>query len=755
MRVVVVDPSRTVLKAVSRLLADNGHEIRTFLDGPEALAYIKSDLAVSALIASAELTTMSGLELCWETRLLSGHDRAIHIILMSSDHKHLINALDSGADEFIGKPPVKEELYARLRSGERLVRPQTELIRLAMVDPLTGLFNRRAFFEKAQHAITRASATSRPAAIMFDADHFKRVNDTYGHDVGDQVLRGISREAASERMIVGRLGGEEFAILLEAATLESGIALAEALRAKMAALAFDTEQGKLTLTCSFGVSAWEQNESIDQLLKRADAALYEAKTSGRNRVVAARRSLATDDAAPGSGIVRSAARSATTGPSNTAELQPGGPLAAWSANPATATSPLPTGPASAYVLDDEPQIAALVCKVLGACGIESQQFTSVEPFLTRLEDSRPDLVVLDLSLGQSDAVEIIRHLEILRYKGKVLLISGRDQATLNEIARIGARHGLSMLAPLRKPFRPDDLRQRLAAHQTDMRPASAEHPSDRKTPEEITVQLVDALRNQWLEVWYQPKIDLKSMSVCGAEALVRARHPSYGIVAPENLLPPAHHPAYEPLSKFVIEQAMTHWGYLADQGLRLRLAVNIPVSVIKTLNFIPMVRSLLPTDANFPGLTIEITEDEIIRDPKWAREIATQLRLYNVGISIDDFGSAYASLSRLNDLPVVEVKIDRSFVSGCDSDRLKSSLCQTVVDLAHRFGATACAEGVETPEELRELVNMRCDTAQGFLFAEPMPVDKFAATLLARSGKLMQARIEKSLGDPLQLAQTA
>ena len=139
------------------------------------------------------------------------------------------------------------------------------------------------------------------------------------------------------------------------------------------------------------------------------------------------------------------------------------------------------------MLDDEPQIAALVCKVLGACGIESQQFTSVEPFLTRLEDSRPDLVVLDLSLGQSDAVEIIRHLENLRYKGKVLLISGRDQATLNEIARIGARRGLSMLAPLRKPFRPDDLKQRLAAHQTDMRPASAEHPSDRKTPEGITV----------------------------------------------------------------------------------------------------------------------------------------------------------------------------------------------------------------------------------------------------------------------------
>jgi diguanylate cyclase (GGDEF)-like protein len=290
MRVVVVDPSRTVLKAVSRLLAKDGHEVSTFVDGPEALAHIKANAGVSALITSAELTTMSGIELCWETRLLSGRDRAIYIILMSSnsDQRHLINALDGGADEFIGKPPVEEELYARLRSAERLIRLQRELIRLAMIDPLTGLFNRRAFFEKAHQTIMAASPSNRPAAILFDMDHFKRVNDTYGHDVGDLVLRDISCVAANDRMTVGRLGGEEFAILLEDSNLDAGFALAEELRARMAELTFDTERGKLTLTCSFGVSEWEPGENIDQLLKRADAALYEAKTGGRNRVIAAR-----------------------------------------------------------------------------------------------------------------------------------------------------------------------------------------------------------------------------------------------------------------------------------------------------------------------------------------------------------------------------------------------------------------------------------------------------------------------------------
>jgi two-component system cell cycle response regulator len=315
MRVVVVDPSRTVLKAVSQLLANDGHEVITFVDGPDALAHIKSDPNVGALITSAELTNMSGLELCWETRLLSDHDRAIYIILMSSnaDERQLINALDSGADEFIRKPPARDELYARLRSAERCVRMKGELIRLARTDPLTGALNRRAFFEKAQQACARADGSNRLTAIMLDVDHFKRVNDTYGHDVGDQVLRSIAREVPSGHTLVGRLGGEEFAILLEASSLEVGTEMAECLRAKMAALKFETPQGRLTLTCSFGVSEWEQGESIDRLLKRADGALYRAKSGGRNLVVVAEGFISATASPGGSGVVRSANRGSARG----------------------------------------------------------------------------------------------------------------------------------------------------------------------------------------------------------------------------------------------------------------------------------------------------------------------------------------------------------------------------------------------------------------------------------------------------------
>jgi len=307
MRIVVVDPSRTILKAVSKLLESEGHAVTAFVDAEEALNFIKEERDVSVLITSVELSPMSGIELCRKTRLLSGCDRTIHIILMSSnsEEQHLINALDNGADELIRKPIAGEELYARLRSAERLLRLQSELIRLASTDSLTGVFNRRVFFEQAEQ-LQRRSATL--SAIMFDIDHFKQINDSYGHGLGDQVLGSIAREASNRGGIVGRLGGEEFAILLEGAGIDAATAHAETLRVGLARLSFETGRGGLSVTCSLGVAEAQPGESIDQLLKRADAALYEAKESGRNRVLAA---AALDGGEPQwSGLLRASERGA-------------------------------------------------------------------------------------------------------------------------------------------------------------------------------------------------------------------------------------------------------------------------------------------------------------------------------------------------------------------------------------------------------------------------------------------------------------
>jgi len=290
MHIVLVDPSRTVLKAVGRMLAARDHVVHPFTDGHAALEHIRSDAEVDALVTSAEPLTMSGIELCWQTRLLANDRRPIYIILMSSnqDRSHLVEALDGGADDFIGKPPVPEELYARLRAAERLASMQRELIRLATTDSLTGTPNRRTFFDRAQKIWTQDGNAGVLSAVMIDIDHFKQINDRFGHASGDQAIYAVARVAAAESEIVSRLGGEEFAVLLSGCDLAQACEIAERMRCRVEKLRLASDRGSMTLTCSFGVSERLAGESIDHLLHRADGALYAAKNQGRNRVVAAR-----------------------------------------------------------------------------------------------------------------------------------------------------------------------------------------------------------------------------------------------------------------------------------------------------------------------------------------------------------------------------------------------------------------------------------------------------------------------------------
>ena len=219
------------------------------------------------------------------------------------------------------------------------------------------------------------------------------------------------------------------------------------------------------------------------------------------------------------------------------------------------------------------------------------------------------------------------------------------------------------------------------------------------------------------------------------EALIRVRHPDHGVIEPAEFLPPAGDTLYGPLSSFVVRRTMADWALFAKEGFPLKLSVNVPASILGAPAFMDIARRMIPRGPSFPGVIIEVTEDEFVLDPKSMREVATQLKLYNAWISIDDFGKAYASLSRLTDLPFVELKLDRSFVSNCGSDRLKYALCETAVDLARRFGASICAEGVETADELRCVTRLGFNSAQGYFLARPLPADRFLASLLSENGR--------------------
>lgn len=235
------------------------------------------------------------------------------------------------------------------------------------------------------------------------------------------------------------------------------------------------------------------------------------------------------------------------------------------------------------------------------------------------------------------------------------------------------------------------------------------------------VGLADILDRGWLELFYQPKIELKTKRLVGAEGLVRARHPTQGLLSPGVFLPGASESDMLRLTERVIITALQDWQACAAAGIPLKLSVNVPVSALVKLPIAGILRQWRPRTSMWPGLIMEVTEDEIIHDLKIANEVADALREFNCTLALDDFGAGYSSLARLRQLPFSELKIDRSYVINCHVDRVNAGLCETIVELARRFGLKTVAEGIETPHESHKLQGIGCEIGQGYLFGKPMP----------------------------------
>lgn len=250
------------------------------------------------------------------------------------------------------------------------------------------------------------------------------------------------------------------------------------------------------------------------------------------------------------------------------------------------------------------------------------------------------------------------------------------------------------------------------------------------------IEIDEALHHGWFEIWYQPKIDLKRKCLAGAEALARIRHPSLGVLLPGSFLPDVTEDSIARLTEHALISTLRNWSMFDEAGFNLHLAINVPVSVLHKLPIPELVEQHRPRADRWPGIILEVTEDQIVRDVKLAHEIATRFRVSGIQIAIDDFGAGYSSLSSLRELPFTEIKLDHSFVRNCATDPTNAAICQTAVDLAHRFGSAAVAEGIESQADLQALMVMGCDFGQGVLIAPPMPQERFLELLLQRASKV-------------------
>ncbi len=296
-KVLVADDSRVYRKLVEHTLSDKQYALLFAKSGREAIDLF-SEHQPSIVITDWMMPDLSGIELCEHIRKQSRQPYTYLIILTGNTEKDkLVTGLAAGADDYLTKPFHREELLARVGVGRRIVELHRQLEaknllleELALTDPLTGLPNRRAIEDWATRQLSGALRYGFSfLVVLADLDHFKAVNDTYGHDAGDSVLRKFSEilKTNSRRSdICGRIGGEEFLFILTHTTQENARVVIERIRAELEATKFDFNGGSLTVTASFGLAAFEGTQTADfnRLVTQADVALYAAKRTGRNRI---------------------------------------------------------------------------------------------------------------------------------------------------------------------------------------------------------------------------------------------------------------------------------------------------------------------------------------------------------------------------------------------------------------------------------------------------------------------------------------
>lgn len=298
MRVLIAEDDLSSRSILIAILKKWGHDPVITKDGLDAWEMLRQPDAPKLVLLDWDMPGMEGPEVCRRLRLCEkDSSNPPYVILLTSrgEKGDIVAGLDAGANDYIAKPYDRAELQARIGVGQRMLELQASLLEarnalefLAMHDPLTGVFNRRAILDRLKAEISRAQREGGTLSVgMCDLDHFKKVNDTYGHQAGDDVLIAFTQCVQAHLRdydCVGRYGGEEFLLVAAAPKGQIEGNLYERLRAQVADTEIEMKTGTISITVSIGVASRTGQSTVDTLLAVADAALYQAKADGRNRV---------------------------------------------------------------------------------------------------------------------------------------------------------------------------------------------------------------------------------------------------------------------------------------------------------------------------------------------------------------------------------------------------------------------------------------------------------------------------------------
>jgi len=679
---------------------------------------------------------------------------------------------------------LRQTLETLAESKEEVKRQNSELRFLATRDPLTRCLNRRAMFESFERLFDVARRNSANlACIMIDIDHFKKVNDHYGHVAGDKIIRFVAKAlqtASRTEDIVARYGGEEFCIIMPGVDIDRALVVADRLRLTISEDFHEKFTSSRDLTVSMGIAMLQRDvaNTVD-LLNRADQALYSAKRAGRNRVI---KWSIVDTLAQSDSSHQADGETPDTDQSMLVEKLD------------DCTQTLQLTKLSDRVVQLDAMIEEKSVELHQKHGFDEvtglpNRILFYDRVMQSLAGAQRDgqsvaVLYLDLDLLQrvDDQLEPVmgdrllkaaaeRVASVLRITdGMTPLGDGREGATLSRLGnnefgialpRLANTEAVtwiiqrlfdSLITPIivegnevyancsvgisLYPSDGEDVETLVRCASTARHHAQARigrhkfmfyaQDMNERSYEHMQIesQLRVALERDEFTLHYQPAIDLRTGKIVAMEALVRWENPEVGMIGPDMFIPIAEHTGLiGKIGDWVLRTACQQMKQWVEQGITdVRMAVNMSAVQLRSKRFAEDVVAILDEVGLDPKyLELEITETALMENVQQTNETLQKLRSQGVYTAMDDFGTGYSSLSHLKHLVVDKLKIDRSFIRDVLTDPRDAAVVSAVIAMAKLMDMEVVAEGVETDEQLDFLRKRQCDMAQGFLLSRPLP----------------------------------
>jgi EAL domain-containing protein (putative c-di-GMP-specific phosphodiesterase class I)/FixJ family two-component response regulator len=389
------------------------------------------------------------------------------------------------------------------------------------------------------------------------------------------------------------------------------------------------------------------------------------------------------------------------------------------------------GELNILVIEDDSFQRQMVVNMLRSVGVteiaDAENGRQALDLLHATGARKVDIAICDMDMPEMDGMEFLRHLGQEKAATSIVILSTLDSALLASVAKMSLAYGIHLLGVIEKPIAVAQLELLITTYSHPIEVNSQQAETKGVTPVFSLEEILIGIHENQFEPFFQPKVDLETGQVTGAEALARWLHPEHGVIAPYvfiNLLEQSAN--IDELTFLMLKKATAASHLLHEKGHEMTISVNLSLTSLSDIKLAQRITQVVRDGGVEPSqIILEITESAAMTEVGPALENLARLRMHGFGLSIDDYGTGYASMKQLTRVAFSELKIDQSFVRDIATNQALRIIVESSIDMARKLRVKSIAEGVETQEDWDTLKSMGCNMAQGYFIAKPMSLENF------------------------------